>query len=420
MILISPWGDPRQWSDVTYIYDNVKLKSKTSLKILQQRLQPEKTLIIGLDTLAKEGSNYSELKKDAETLLEESVKEFGLGNTEILIAPGKGDFFNGTFEGNMMDYYYYTLWKLSEMLIGDNIPEEIHLDLTHGINFMPVLTYRAVKQVLGVLGIFKRDIKLRVYNADPFVPNVTGELSINMVEDSTVIPTPFKSKVKDYRIVKSESLLNKERKNLFKDKLAILRGLNSEDISAFLSSIYNGLPLVLCTFYPETSLLENSIKRSIEIYKEYIKVERGSNKLKVKRLLKFTENFEGCVIAYLMAKLVTESVGINTQLREPELKTLKLLNKKVFVYDKRLETHIGNEVYNIEEKNKKSKIKSNWRIYSEILERNISQPNPRNFLAHSGFERNTVELRRGDGGIFVRYKKDVIDIVKNFCLKGMI
>ena len=212
MILISPWGDPRQWSDVTYIYDNVKLKSKTSLKILQQRLQPEKTLIIGLDTLAKEGSNYSELKKDAETLLEESVKEFGLGNTEILIAPGKGDFFNGTFEGNMMDYYYYTLWKLSEMLIGDNIPEEIHLDLTHGINFMPVLTYRAVKQVLGVLGIFKRDIKLRVYNADPFVPNVTGELSINMVEDSTVIPTPFKSKVKDYRIVKSESLLNKERK----------------------------------------------------------------------------------------------------------------------------------------------------------------------------------------------------------------
>ncbi|HIC87720.1 MAG TPA: CRISPR-associated protein, partial [Aquificae bacterium] len=51
-ILIAPWGNPFAWQEVTYRFGDVEDNSKSSLKIIQQAIQPDKTIIIGLDTLA--------------------------------------------------------------------------------------------------------------------------------------------------------------------------------------------------------------------------------------------------------------------------------------------------------------------------------------------------------------------------------
>lgn len=106
------------------------------------------------------------------------------------IAPGIGVFQNGVFHGDALDYYYYILAKVSVNLLKCSSDElEIHLDLTHDLNFMPFLTYRTIKEILELFSIFK-DVKLKVYNADPW-SNTANPLSINIIKDVKPTPKPF-------------------------------------------------------------------------------------------------------------------------------------------------------------------------------------------------------------------------------------
>ena len=50
-LLIAPWGNPKSWSELIYVFNGKEIKSYTSLKILQEVIEPNKTIIIGLDTL---------------------------------------------------------------------------------------------------------------------------------------------------------------------------------------------------------------------------------------------------------------------------------------------------------------------------------------------------------------------------------
>jgi len=103
-----------------------------------------------------------------------------------MIAPGRGKFGDLFFDGEMMDCYRYLLIRLSEYLVKNKDPD-IVLDITHGINFETVFTYRAISNVLSVMGFFG-EIKLRVYNSDPFIEG--AQLQINEIEN-TIVPPSF-------------------------------------------------------------------------------------------------------------------------------------------------------------------------------------------------------------------------------------
>ncbi|WP_041439557.1 CRISPR-associated DxTHG motif protein [Thermovibrio ammonificans] len=103
--------------------------------------------------------------------VKESVKGFlsaqGLeeGRIEIFVLPGKGTFppprgvENGVtirVEGEATDYFYAFLFELykffkNNRLFSDNDEIEVMLDLAHGLNFVPVLTYRALKEFFRFL-----------------------------------------------------------------------------------------------------------------------------------------------------------------------------------------------------------------------------------------------------------------------------
>jgi len=53
-ILILPWGNPRGWKEVEYTYKNRSHRSRTTLPLLHNVLNPYKTVIIALDSLANE------------------------------------------------------------------------------------------------------------------------------------------------------------------------------------------------------------------------------------------------------------------------------------------------------------------------------------------------------------------------------
>jgi CRISPR-associated protein Csx1 len=116
-ILITVWGNPQAWREVKYKFGEVEIRSKTSLKILQEKIKPDKTIIIGLDTLAERGSNYKDVKEDVKKKIRKYADEFELKNYDLLTAPGIGVFQNGIFHGNALDYYHYIIAKLSFNLL---------------------------------------------------------------------------------------------------------------------------------------------------------------------------------------------------------------------------------------------------------------------------------------------------------------
>ena len=73
-ILIAPWGNPKGWGKTTYFFKNEKIESKSSISLLKKVINPDKTLIFALDTLARNGSNWIELKNEVNNLLMDFCK----------------------------------------------------------------------------------------------------------------------------------------------------------------------------------------------------------------------------------------------------------------------------------------------------------------------------------------------------------
>lgn len=59
--------------------------------------------------------------------------------------------------------------------------------------------------------------------------------------------------------------------------------------------------------------------------------------------------------------------------------------------------------------------------FDEVSDKKSDEtPNRRNFIAHSGLERNCVELRKDEEGkVWLRYNKNQISSVMDYCCVGL-
>jgi CRISPR-associated protein Csx1 len=414
-LIVAPWGDPKNWKEITYKFKGEEITSLTSLKILQKIIKPERTIIIGLDTLAERGLNYREVRKNVKEKIDKYSSKFGLKNYDIVVAPGIGAFPTGIFNGNALDYYYYILAELSISLLDySNKTLDLHLDLTHGLNLMPVLTYRATKEILELFSIFKQ-VRLTAYNADPW-STTTSSLSINIIEDVIPTPKPFDRKIKQGRTLEPINLNSKERRLLAHD-LDCTRELDPSEISAFLGALYNGLPLALFRFYPANDKLREIISKTLEIYEKYIKVAH-TEKLDVNRRVKFSEDFETYLFACLTASLLEKLELVSSQKKEVKLSEIEKLTSNLFKFDERFKNRIENDIYGLKRDIENRNI-DRWKIYNEILEKPTGEPNSRHFLAHSGFERNVVEIKKDIGNVYIRYREGNIKTIRKLCQRGL-
>ena len=117
-ILVATWGNPADWGETEYLLDDERERGKTSLKLIKRRVNPDKTMLIGLDTLAKEGSTYEEVRKSAENAYIRHLEEMSIPSDDIgiVVAPGVGSFENWNFIGNMEDFYGYVICRLVDMI----------------------------------------------------------------------------------------------------------------------------------------------------------------------------------------------------------------------------------------------------------------------------------------------------------------
>ena len=95
----------------------------------------------------------------------------------------KGDGLKATYIGHPSNYYFGLLTHLYSYLINNNNAiDTVLLDISHGINFMPVLGFRAVVEAIKLYMIERSREKTRliVLNSDPVTRGVNAETPKNI------------------------------------------------------------------------------------------------------------------------------------------------------------------------------------------------------------------------------------------------
>ncbi|MEM2175629.1 MAG: CRISPR-associated CARF protein Csx1 [Candidatus Micrarchaeia archaeon] len=426
-VLISTWGNPRGWGEVEYLYKDKCEKAKDPSRLIKNKENIDKTIIISVDTLADESipssddRKYEKIKKSAEEIIRDFYwHEFKEEPNKIIISYGVGEFNKSKFIGNAMDFYFSILKELSFTLLEwleedkSNRRLEIYLDISHGMNFVPVLTYRALKEILQIFAyIF--ETKFVVLNSDTFIRSEKPLfLNINEIENGKIIPkiTIYQSDKK--MIEPYTNLKNEEKKEMAKK---LLEDFSIDDkILCFLSSFMYGMPVLVINYIPNIENLKTKIEKTIKKFEEEIKIEINfPSKWVIKRNLEFRINFENLVKAYLVSWLLRRCDI--SQKTEVEIEEIQEIKKKIWKSNFPAESNrIDVEIKDIK---KIKSISSNWKPYYEILGNQGSNINERNFFAHAGFEHNTIEIKKDDDKIKIRIYKDNEEEIKNYLKKNL-
>jgi len=419
-LLIVPWGNPFTWEEVKYRFGNTICTSKTSLCVLTKELNPDRILILVGDSLAKsekvkENSEYASIKKTVEEeiklFLSENVYYESHPKVDICVLPGTGYFPNGAFEGQVLDYYYRLLYELADIISKDAF-SEVHLDLTHGLNFMPVLTYRAVKEILQVVSFFK-SVKFTAYNADPFVSGVPETvLTLHVVEETEEDPR-FPS-FSPYVVDESSRFFEKLAVDENGQKLKVVEKPWLKEVLTFVGGINFGLPLVLITFFVPSEKILSHLEEALENYERKIEIRKDGNRLRLRRKARLTPLFRVLTLSWLLLKLFEKEDLLKERREEISLNEFESLAKKVFWKDINLRSILGREIDNLK---KIKDFSSHWELWAKIDGKKPGSPDPRNFFAHGGLEKNAVELCNTEEGLALRYCKDKKDTVQKFVLK---
>jgi len=324
-ILIATWGYPFAWQPTSYEFESIKKEQvKTTLPVLIEALKPDKVLVIGTDTVlykhnpirecdeytaevkniistlnnTPKNQRYQEIKHIAKKLIKEFIETEvyphipqnfrNEKNIKVLINYNLG-WYGSTNKCNPSicgfdlrertpyDYYanlFYLLYKeLKPFLqIADKL--EIYLDVTHGINYMPIFALKAIEWLVSFISA-EKEVYLTVINSEPIPqPNVKDIiLKIFRVLEKTYKGDFF------YKHLPTEWIEGKPKK--LSPGFEKLFGVKSQeyrpDVEPFLASFIYGIPLGIKEFLPNLQEIENFVDKKIQEYESSIEVKVNTN-----------------------------------------------------------------------------------------------------------------------------------------------
>ena len=427
-ILIAPWGNPFAWKETDYVYNNKHLKTKCSTHIIKDVENPEKVIIVCLDTLydsEKAPKNYSEIINNVEerikSFIEEKLKE-NIEEFSVIVCPGIGifkdkeskKFKEKEFKGYASDYYYYLLYKLSQEFLSlfenKNREFEILIDCTHGINYATILTTNAINEILGILS-HTFNITVKVFNSDPYIPGVQTSLNINLIREYKPLSSIHINKQNRTQLLQPNSQIinNKEKTSAIGKELSKLK--SSDDVLVFLKSFHFAHPLEFLFFKPDVDSLENLIKKAVRTYMNNVNIRMDEEKLIVERYIRFEPSFENVVKAYVISHLIDNF--INYSKKEISLDDIKNVADIFYEKNKEIEYSIINrEIWEIDSYS--DLIPENWTPYCKIVNKECKcEIDKRNFFAHAGLLYNVIKLKKNNGKIYLRFMCDKLEQIKN-------
>lgn len=423
-ILVAIWGNFSAWKDANYRYKNKIYTSSTTLPLLLDTIKPNYTYIILADTLMDKYDNiftYQEglarIKNEAGAFIKEKIRSYPTKlkeeNINILILPAVGTFSRSRFVGNPNNFYALVYFELARNILRNlgsklafisenNKPcLELYLDITHGLNFMTMMTYRAVKDILQIIAYFC-NVRLIVLNSDPLVGSGNIDLNINEIEKINVIPA-----FNFYRY--SDTMLLIPSPSGHEGVNALTKRMDR--LYAFCSAFLHGLPVYMYYFYEKPK--EDEIENIVKLFYDHIEVNVNGT-FEVIQGLNFGESFISLLQGFLLSNLLMVNAKDDGVVKMDDIERIKGIFKHSRTILQRLERELG--------KIKRVRIGSEFKDYGFYAEANYS-PNDnfdgRNFFAHCGFVHNLIELKREGNTIFIKPKQRFIEEIHEALLESL-
>jgi len=157
-------------------------------------------------------------------------------------------------------------------------------------------------------------------------------------------------------------------------------------------------------------MLEKVKEKTIMLYSRYTVVRRNtvSGRIEVRRQLSLGKNFPTLVKLILVAKMLEEFGG---RPEEIELERLRLLRDRLFSRNEKMNAMISSDLHRIEQI--QGMLSDEWCRLRDYF-KELGGYDHRNFLAHSGLEKNATEIRMSKGRIVLRYCREHLrDVVRD-------
>lgn len=440
-ILFEVWGNYKNWREVNYIFNGKKQRSYTTLPLLNQELKPDKLFVIVSDTLInnfwqtshsdqKEYCDYlKEIKKDIISFSKDILKE-----DDIIIVPGVGKFDKAEFNGNPNNFFYIVYYEISKRIISylNNQNElsniEVYLDITHGINYMTVMTYRAIKDIFSIISFFYSKVKYVVLNSDPVVGTENIEVNVNEIENIFLVPQFSFYKFNNYqKILQPSKYINNNQKEVIgkdinkKIKEIIAKNYLDECL-CFAASFQHALLPFIYYFLADIGILKNLLDNVINIFNSKLLFNScGSNKISVVQQVNILPLFQSLLQTFLIVNLIVKKCKVERE-NEIEIKEFEENLIKLYNYNPPLKTRINKELDKIKNIPNINNYYKDYGFYTIENYENTNKIDDRNLYAHSGFAYTIIQLKKGNGNIFIKIKepKDkILDEVKSIILRNI-
>jgi CRISPR-associated protein Csx1 len=346
---------------------------------------------------------------------------------------------------------------------------KVHLDLSHGINYMPALTYKAVTDLLPVIVAYIGGgdvaVKLSTYNSEPVLED--GDISvIHRVEELKVreggsfglipsyeVPSQCKPRSKPRLLTLNKHCAEEAKLNNVEElgsKIGNLSGelvnrlnLDGGRLSAFAGSLANGLPLLLLETMP-TTRLRDYVEQVLCGYKRNVVVNynvKDGNEVEVKmfrlaRLPRSTVAVAKLLLASEIIRSRPELANIRYGDDGVSLRDLNRLVDVAFTWNKRLQQTTSHELKSIETRvnymrNQGKLSVGEWIRYANVYthepkgsceleggepESSVCECNilgrgdeQRHFLQHAGLHRCIVMVKVQDRDVWLKYDFELCD-----------
>lgn len=192
-VLFAVIGNPREYGNARYVYVDEEGRGRSvddnvSFRALAKILGINDTVVIAGFSLLSDTNcdGYRDCASKVVDYVRDALKLDG--DVKVLVAPNiYGEAFRQNPPGLSLylNFIYYNALKIMERL-GVN---EVYLDITHGINYMPTLAKDAIELALNAYAhSVNHDINFAVFNSDPYIKGAGDNqvLFINKVREGGV------------------------------------------------------------------------------------------------------------------------------------------------------------------------------------------------------------------------------------------
>jgi len=387
------------------------IKDKEHLRTFHEKIE-------GIVTKPEEREKY--IKNPWEYLKEHPHSKKADG---FIVIPSIGEFLGEKFSSPLGNIVLRILIDMIERYKNEPF-DEMYLDISSGYNIYNYALAEAGRLFLTLMKLEdflkKKDIKVFIAITEPIIGKPSPDKRYKIFKDFQLDAKGFfyfpekpqennENAFSKYAKEVSKTIKGKEDREL---KRKINKMLHRAYL--FYSALRNNLPLVvyyLCTL-EEYRYTENDAKNLLEEIVNLLKLRLDGNLKTSPDDLKF----EDLRKLFMMLGL---AVGIIRVLETREI--CKGIKEGVYLSDiERLFAEEENSIYRYFElttnimylqqeiqknfsENEKL-ITNEWKLLKDITNQSSASINPRNFLAHCGFEKNITEVKKSDNGdIIIRY-----------------